>query len=154
MNQVLKRREREGSRDSLMDSVIEQQDKLQLTRSQLDSLGGVLMEGGSDTTANTLLTFIHAMISHPEAQMKAQAEIDGVVGEDRSPLWSDYDQLPYVSMIIKETMRWRPISPTAFPHCLTEGNQFLVVLPLCTVFSCLQGCACEELWSVRRVKQS
>ncbi|MCJ1271881.1 hypothetical protein MMC22_011786 [Lobaria immixta] len=122
LNQVLERHAREGSRNSMMDAVIEQQDKLQLTPSQLESLGGALIEGGSETTSNVLLTFIHTIISHPEAQMEAQAEIDRVIGEDRSPLWSDYEQLLYVSMIIKETMRWRPIAPTGFPHYLTEDD--------------------------------
>lgn len=68
-----------------------------------------------------LLAFIHAMVKWDKVQKKAQEEIDSVIGEDRSPLWSDYEKLPYVSMIIKETMRWRPVTPLAFPHALAEG---------------------------------
>jgi cytochrome P450 family 619 len=54
--------------------------------------------------------------------MKAQAEIDAVVGEGRSPTWEDYASLPYVAATVKEAMRWRPVTPLAFPHCLAEGE--------------------------------
>ena len=46
------------------------------------------------------------MVTHPEAQHKAHAEIDSVVGEDRTPIWDDWDDLPYVRQIQKEVLRW------------------------------------------------
>lgn len=69
------------------------------------------MKGGSDTTASTVLAFIHVMIKFPHVQKKAQEQIDSILGEERSPLWSDYSDLPYVAMIVKETQRWRPVLP-------------------------------------------
>lgn len=62
------------------------------------------------------------MIKFPEVQKKAQAQIDAVVGEGRSPLWSDFKDLEYVNQIVKEGHRWRPILPLGFPHALTEGK--------------------------------
>ncbi|KAJ6552210.1 hypothetical protein DFH09DRAFT_925352, partial [Mycena vulgaris] len=41
----------------------------------------------------------------------AQREIDAVVGHDRLPNFEDKDSLPYIRAIIKETLRWRPVSP-------------------------------------------
>lgn len=118
---VKQRRLQVGSRGSFLDDVLDQQEKLGLNQNELNYLGGVMMEGGSDTSATTLLVFIQAMIKFPHVQKKAQVEIDSVVGEDRSPLWSDYARLPYVSQIVKETIRWRPVSPLAFPHALRNG---------------------------------
>lgn len=118
---VKQRRLQVGSRGSFLDGVLDQQEKLGLNPNELNYLGGVMMEGGSDTAATTLLVFIQAMIKFPHVQKKAQVEIDSVVGEDRSPLWSDYARLPYVSQIVKETIRWRPVSPLAFPHALRNG---------------------------------
>lgn len=111
-----------GKRQSFVDSMLDQNEVAQnLTPNQIMFLGGALMEGGSDTSSSVILAFIQAMITFPDVQKKAQGEIDAVVGEDRSPLWSDYAKLPYVAMIVKETMRWRPVTPLSFPHASSEG---------------------------------
>ena len=51
------------------------------------------------------------MILHPEAQKKAQEEIDRVVGRDRLPSFRDYEHLPYIRAMVKEVMRWRGVAP-------------------------------------------
>ena len=122
VSRVIKRRAATGSRDSFLDHILDQQDDLNLSLHELKFLSGVLMEGGSDTSASITLAFIHAMIKFPEVQEKAQKEIDSVIKEDRTPLWSDYDRLPYIAMIVKETMRWRPALPLAFPHATSESR--------------------------------
>lgn len=105
-----------------MDNVLDQEEKLGLSNHQLYFLGGVLMEGGSDTTSALIIAFIHAMTKWGDVLVKAQKEIDSVVGEDRSPVWSDYEKMPYVATIVKESQRWRPVVPLAFPHATNEGK--------------------------------
>ena len=51
------------------------------------------------------------MVLHPDAQRKAQMEIDSVVGVDRLPDFDDEASLPYVSALVKEVMRWHPVTP-------------------------------------------
>ena len=46
------------------------------------------------------------MIIYPEAQKKAQAEIDTVVGKDRLPDSNDKESLPYVEALMKEVLRY------------------------------------------------
>ncbi|KAL4794340.1 cytochrome P450 [Aspergillus venezuelensis] len=70
--------------------------------------------------AITLLAFVQAVAIYPDIKKAAQQEIDGTIGAERSPSWSDYSSLPYISMVIKETMRWRPVMPTAFPHATSK----------------------------------
>lgn len=41
----------------------------------------------------------------PEIQAKAQAQIDEVVGPGRLPTMDDFDRLPYIRQVIKETLR-------------------------------------------------
>lgn len=118
---VLQRREQNIHKDSFVDRVLDQNEKLEFNRHQLYFLGGFLSEGGSDTSSSMIIAFIHAMTRWPEVSKKAQAEIDKVVGEDRTPRWEDYDHLPYVAATVKEALRWRPVVPLAFPHCLQEG---------------------------------
>ena len=118
---VIQRRLKTGSRQSFLDDVLDQQEKLQFTQNELNFLCGVLMEGGSDTTSSVILAFVQAMVKYPHAQTRAQQEIDSMIGENRSPVWSDYAKLPYVSQIVKKTMRWRPVAPLGFPHASNAG---------------------------------
>lgn len=60
------------------------------------------MEAGSDTTAIFLQSLIFCLVACPEVQIRAQRELDGVVGRDRSPRFEDFDSLPYVDAVIKE----------------------------------------------------
>jgi cytochrome P450 len=52
------------------------------------------------------------MVLHPDAQSRAQTEIDNVVGMDRLPNFDDEISLPYVSTLVGEVMRWHPVAPS------------------------------------------
>jgi cytochrome P450 len=126
LNRVRQRRQNpDYNRGSMMDMVLDQNEKLGLTDHQIYFICGVMVEGASDTTATAIQSFIHAMTKWPVVLRKAQAEVDSVVGEERTPTWEDYASLPYVAATVKEAMRWRPVVPLAFPHAATEG-QFCV----------------------------
>ncbi|KAK3616594.1 hypothetical protein LTR56_025864 [Elasticomyces elasticus] len=128
LRDIRARRAKVGSRGAFMDKVLDQaesekrMDGLSYSDHELWFMGGTLTEGGSDTSASIILAFVQAMVAYPEVQKKAQAEIDSVVGEDRSPNWQDYSCLPYVAQCVKEAMRWRPVTPLAFPHALAEDD--------------------------------
>lgn len=119
---VLLRRCLQDSKNSFIDAVLDQQEKLGFTQNLLEFLGGVLMEGGSDTVSTTMLVVLQALTLNPHVQQRAWAEIDAVCGENKSPTWDNYLQLPYISMIVKEAIRWRPVTPLAFPHALAEDD--------------------------------
>lgn len=51
------------------------------------------------------------MVLYPEVQNQAQAELDQVVGQHRLPMLSDWDNLPYLGAVIKEVLRWHPVTP-------------------------------------------
>jgi len=55
--------------------------------------------------------FFLAMALYPEVQKRAQMEIDSVIGNNRLPDFSDRDALPYTNAIVKEAMRWQPVTP-------------------------------------------
>lgn len=121
VDRVLQRRETSGSWNTYLDGILDQQEKLQLTRHEIDLMIGNLLEGGSDTSSIMTIAFIQAMACYPGVQQEAQQEIDALFSEDASPSWQDYSRLPYVAMTVKETMRWRPVMPTGFPHANDKG---------------------------------
>jgi len=51
------------------------------------------------------------MTMHPDIQRRAQAELDAVTGGLRLPTYEDKPNLPYVNAILKEILRWNPITP-------------------------------------------
>lgn len=121
LEHVIDRRKSIGSRGSFMDRVLDKNDKLGLTPHQLYFLGGVAMEGGSDTSSGIIIVCIQALTKYPGVLKKAQQEIDSVVDESRTPLWSDFAKLPYITAVVKEAVRWRSVGGLGFPHTLTQG---------------------------------
>ncbi|KAF8598568.1 cytochrome P450 [Ceratobasidium sp. AG-I] len=91
---------------------------------RLKELAIALYAGGTDTTASSLVSFIAAMVLFPEVQAKAQQEIDSVIGLERLPNFTDRDQLPYISNVIKEVLRWQPVLPTGVPHVSLDEDEY------------------------------
>jgi len=75
---------------------------------------------GADTTVSSLGTFILAMTMYPEIQKKAQAAVDEVVGRDRLPDFQD--DIPYIDAVVREVLRWRPVTPLGVAHAVTEDD--------------------------------
>lgn len=51
------------------------------------------------------------MALYPDIQVKAQEEIDRVVGKDRLPNGADRVNLKYVDCVMREVMRLYPVAP-------------------------------------------
>ncbi|KAI0264167.1 cytochrome P450 [Gloeopeniophorella convolvens] len=86
-----------------------------------EALGSVYA-AGSDTTVSSLATFFLAMALHPEAQERAQKELDTVTGCSRLPDFGDRPQLAYIDAICREVTRWRPVAPLILPHVCMEDD--------------------------------
>lgn len=105
-------------------------------------MGRVLLDAGTETSASFLHSFAMAMVCYPEIQLKAQAEIDQVLGHEQLPVLEDYSSLPYLNALIKEASkstgpfyavshkyqmlqlhRFRPIIPTGIPHVASRDTE-------------------------------
>jgi len=80
--------------------------------------------GASDTTFTTLQAFLYFMVQYPDAQHRAQAAIDAVVGRNRLPNFEDRPALPIIDALIRETMRCAPALPIDLPHGVTEDDVY------------------------------
>ncbi|KAJ7607912.1 cytochrome P450 [Roridomyces roridus] len=85
---------------------------------------GTMYTAASDTTVAALNTFILAMLANPEAQKKAQAEIDSVVKRGHLPDFDDEASLPYVTAVFMEVLRWQPVTPIGMPHCVSVEDEY------------------------------
>ena len=122
VQRVEKRRMAVGSTGSLVDKMLENREAFGIAYHEIVSICGRLLEGGADSSVLTLLVFLQAMIVSPEAQHKAHQEIDAAISSSRSPTWDDYEKLPYVAQIIKETFRWKPLGGMGFPHATVKED--------------------------------
>ncbi|KAF8910211.1 cytochrome P450 [Gymnopilus junonius] len=84
---------------------------------------GIVFAAGTDTTMAAMQTFFAAMLCYPEVQKNAQAELDRVL-EGRMPEFDDEPNLPYLSVVIKEVMRWKPVVPLGVPHQVTDDDVY------------------------------
>lgn len=66
------------------------------------------------------------MVMFPAVQLRAQKEIDEVLGRAKLPSLSDRakGKLPYVEAVIKETLRWNTVGPMGIAHACTEENEY------------------------------
>ena len=63
------------------------------------------------------------MVRYPEAQKKAQEEIDRVVGPDRLPNMQDHEQLVYLEALLQEVHRIHPIV-NLIPHATDVEDEY------------------------------
>ncbi|KAF8646168.1 hypothetical protein AX16_007363 [Volvariella volvacea WC 439] len=85
---------------------------------------GGLYAGAFDTTVSALISFLLIMALHPEYQSIAQAEIDFVLESARLPEPSDLTRLPYLKAILKEVLRYAPVSNLALPHKVVSDDTY------------------------------
>ncbi|KAF4439928.1 hypothetical protein F53441_12429 [Fusarium austroafricanum] len=87
-----------------------------------------LLDAGDATpeerTVSAIACFFLAMSRYPEVQIKAQEDIDRVIGNERLPDASDRSKLPYIDAIVKEVLRWHPVAPMGLPHTSTADDVF------------------------------
>ncbi|KAF9266794.1 cytochrome P450 [Marasmius fiardii PR-910] len=83
---------------------------------------GVAYAAGADTTVSAILSFVLGMLLNPQAQARAQKELDDVVDSSRLPDFPDRDNLPYINAIFAETLRWIPVTPLAMAHAAIKDD--------------------------------
>ncbi|KAI5831512.1 cytochrome P450 [Schizophyllum commune Tattone D] len=92
-----------------------------LTERGIQGISGAVYTAAQETTLDSLIIFVFAIVNHPEVQAKAKAELNAVVGPGRMPDFADRPRLPYIESIIQETFRFWPVIPIG-PHKVTEDD--------------------------------
>ena len=87
---------------------------LQDVRDEVDTF----MFEGHDTTGSGLQWMLYVIAQHPEVEAKIIEEVDRVLGDRLEPDWEDLKSFPYMTKVIKETLRLYP--PVPYITRLTE----------------------------------
>jgi cytochrome P450 len=116
--------EKENAPECWEKMYLNHQDQYRLTQDEGAYVVGTLFEAGAGTTAAAMMSLMLALTLHPEELKKLQAEIDEVVGESRLPGFDDMPRLPRVRAIVKEVLRWRPVTAGGIPHMSTSDDTY------------------------------
>ncbi|CAE6475243.1 unnamed protein product [Rhizoctonia solani] len=87
-------------------------------------VGVSLFGAAADTTHASLMSFVLAMVLHPQVQARAQAEIDRVTNSERLPNMADKESMPYVRCIVQEVLRWQPPLPLGVPRATAKDDEY------------------------------
>lgn len=80
---------------------------------------------GSETTSISIEWGFVEMMRNPHVMQKVRNEIDTVVGLHRKAEESDFEKLPYLQAVVKETLRLHPVLPLLLPRNTTEDTKYM-----------------------------
>ncbi|KAK9934460.1 hypothetical protein M0R45_021604 [Rubus argutus] len=89
----------------------EEMDNTEVEHLFLDLIGA-----GTDTTSATMEWAMAELLRSPEKLVKAQAELEQIIGKGKPIEEPDIARLPYLQAIIKETFRMHPTVPLLLPR--------------------------------------
>ncbi|XP_071692292.1 7-ethoxycoumarin O-deethylase-like [Rutidosis leptorrhynchoides] len=95
---------------------ISQEKPDEINRSHIKSMLLDLFVAGTDTTSSTLEWAMTEVLRNPAAMAKAKEELEQVIGKGKIVKESDLSRLPYLSCVVKETLRIHPSIPFLIPR--------------------------------------
>lgn len=114
------------------------------------SLTTANMFAGSDTTAITLRAIFYYLLKNPETLQRLLKELDenenaGLFSDDRLVTWNEVHDLPYLTAVIKESLRCHPATGLPLERIVPSGG-----IDVCGQFlpgGTIVGCSA---WTVHR----
>ncbi|XP_052179778.1 cytochrome P450 CYP736A12-like [Diospyros lotus] len=87
-----------------------------IDRTNMKAIAVDMIAGSIDTSAVEIVWTMSELLRNPRVMKKLQEEIKMAVGEDRTVEETDLVKLPYLEMVIKESLRLHPVAPLLVPH--------------------------------------
>ncbi|TCD69377.1 hypothetical protein EIP91_007933 [Steccherinum ochraceum] len=100
----------------------------------LDKPFGETKQAMSNGNANTsiakeMVEYIRSEYAETDNEREQEVIVKNVLGvayagQDRLPEFDDLEEMPYVSAVIKEVVRWMPVLPFSIPHVSIADDSF------------------------------
>ncbi|MED6219881.1 hypothetical protein PIB30_039902 [Stylosanthes scabra] len=91
-----------------------------LGRTNVKAIAMDMVAAAHDTSKSTIEWGMSELLKNPSTMKKLQNEIEDLVGINRQVEEKDLDKLPYLDMVVKETLRLHPPVPFLLPHESSE----------------------------------
>ncbi|CAH1454298.1 unnamed protein product [Lactuca virosa] len=102
---------------SFLDALLSRREEYNLSDNTISGLLWDMVTVGIGTIVAALEWAMAELLINPTVQRKAQGELDRVIGEVMTE--SDIPNLPYLTCVVKETLRLHPPTPLMLPHQAT-----------------------------------
>ncbi|XP_028239825.1 cytochrome P450 CYP736A12-like [Glycine soja] len=108
-----------------------------LDRTNMKAIMMTMIVAAIDTSATAIEWAMSELLKHPRVMKKLQDELESVVGMNRKVEESDMEKLPYLDLVVKETLRLYPVAPLLVPrecreeitidgYCIKERSRIIV----------------------------
>jgi len=95
--------------------------KYEIDRTNIKAILIDMISASLDTTSVVIDWVLSQLLKHRNAMKKLQQELENVVGMNRQVEETHLGKLPYLTMVVKETLRLCPVGPLLVPHeCLED----------------------------------
>ncbi|WVZ60392.1 hypothetical protein U9M48_010424 [Paspalum notatum var. saurae] len=116
MEEHAKALKQRGAQQHFIDALFTLREKYDLSDINVICLLWDMITAGTDTTVISVEWTMAELVRNPRVQEKLQEELDRVVGRDRVLLETDFQNLPYLQAVAKESLRLHPPTPLMLPH--------------------------------------
>lgn len=96
--------------------------KMDLPMDQLEANAGVMIIGGSETTATLLSGLIYFLLTNQQCYKKLKAEIRSAFKSEQDINLQSTNELEYLSACLNEALRLYPPAPNALPRIIPKGG--------------------------------
>ncbi|KAF8083597.1 hypothetical protein N665_0764s0004 [Sinapis alba] len=100
--------------DALLDLTVG--DEAELDNNDIEHLLLDMFIAGTDTSSSTLEWAMAELLTNPKTMVKAQGEIERMIGQNGFLQEPDISELPYIQAVVKETFRLHPAVPLLLPR--------------------------------------
>ncbi|XP_019159446.1 PREDICTED: cytochrome P450 CYP736A12-like [Ipomoea nil] len=112
--------------DTMLSIMMSGEAEFQFNREHIKATLLDLFGASSDTSTIVIEWIMSELLRHPQIMKKVQEELKSKVGLDRMVEESDLEDLKYLEMVIKESLRLHPVAPLLAYHearedCMIEG---------------------------------
>ncbi|KAL6846258.1 hypothetical protein ACP4OV_023706 [Aristida adscensionis] len=132
------------SHGDMLDAILAQYAKSQITRSEITKFLADMFISGSDTSTVTVQWAMAELLRHPEKMSKVRAELAASLGSKDFVEDGDLDKLPYLQAVVKEALRLHPAVPL-LPREVVAGGVSLGGFPVP-----IGACVAINLWAIGR----
>uniref|UniRef100_A0A0D3G9B6 Cytochrome P450 n=1 Tax=Oryza barthii TaxID=65489 RepID=A0A0D3G9B6_9ORYZ len=105
-----------GAKQHFVDALFTLREQYDLSDDTVIGLLWDMITAGMDTTVISVEWAMAELVRNPRVQKKLQEELDRVVGRDRVMSETDFQSLPYLNAVVKESLRLHPPTPLMLPH--------------------------------------
>ncbi|KAF2530878.1 hypothetical protein F2Q70_00030364 [Brassica cretica] len=100
--------------DALLDLTVG--DEAELDNNDIEHLLLDMFIAGTDTSSNTVEWAMAELLTNPKTMVKAQSQIQRIIGQNGFVQEPDISELPYIQAVVKETLRLHPAVPLLLPR--------------------------------------